>query len=780
MQQALEKFFGFTSFRDGQQQVIERILAGEDLCVVMPTGAGKSLCYQLPALMRPGYTLVVSPLISLMKDQVDALHRRGVEAACINSTIANAEQQQILNAAATGTLKLLYVAPERFRMPRFRIMLEHVPPSLLVIDEAHCISQWGHDFRPDYLRLGEVVANSSIDQICAFTATATPQVRSDICNSLHRPQMHVYATGFERPNLSFKIRQCQGKSDKLEALGQLLADPKPTIIYTSTRKAVDEVAAELDCTPYHAGMSDQDRATAQETFMRASCPVLVATNAFGMGIDRADIRRVIHYNLPGSLEAYYQEAGRAGRDGEPADCLLLFSYADRFVHEFLIDLANPSEMVLRQVYAALRRYTAEHADNALELTAADLVATVPAAKNEKQVGAALRVLDKHGYVTRHYRRENLGCLQIDGDLQNLRLVHQHQSTQRSRFLYRIIASFGDALQAGVKLGYEQLAAAAGLHVDQVQRVVRALQQDKLLQWTPPFSGRAMELCQPDAETLEMDFAALTAKRRFDESRLEDMIAYTRTTKCRQLFFVSYFGQKLESWQCGCCDICASSQRNVPTRKPSGSENMIVRAILDTVQAMKGRFGRTRVCQVLAGAANAELQRWRLDELAAYGQLQHLRQNELRQFMAALESAGCIDQVGNPEYPCVGITPLGVEVLAGRQSIALSLPPARPQRRGADSGGTDTAAAPAMAEIGQPDSDLLEILRQLRSRMAQKMAVPPFQIMHDRSLRELAAAAPVTPEEALTLYGIGKRKAVTVLPAFLEAIAQWRSESLPLP
>ena len=376
-QETLKHYFGFDSFLDGQLEVIDQILDGRDVCVVMPTGAGKSLCYQLPILMQDGYGLVVSPLISLMKDQVDALCEKDISAAYVNSTISPEEQRRRLQGAANGTIKILYVAPERFRAPAFRRLLNEQPPTLVVIDEAHCISQWGHDFRPDYLRLGTAIAETNIPQVCAFTATATPLVREDIRTSLGRDDMATYVAGFQRPNLSFSVLNCRSNQQKQDAVAKLLQDPQPTIIYASTRKAVDELATSFGCIPYHAGMRDDERTMAQNRFMSDPCPILVATNAFGMGIDRPDIRRVIHYNIPGSLEAYYQEAGRAGRDSEPADCVLLFAYHDRFVQEFLIDINNPSEALLRTLYDVLRAEFRRAGDALLELRLADLVAIVP-------------------------------------------------------------------------------------------------------------------------------------------------------------------------------------------------------------------------------------------------------------------------------------------------------------------------------------------------------------------------------------------------------------------
>jgi ATP-dependent DNA helicase RecQ len=761
MRTALKQYFGYDVFLDGQEGVVEQILDGRDLCVVMPTGAGKSLCYQLPILMRPGYGLVVSPLISLMKDQVDALQARNVPAAYINSSVTGREQQRLAAMTARGEVKILYVAPERFRVPGFLNLLREHPPSLLVVDEAHCISQWGHDFRPDYLKLGQVVSQLEIPQVCAFTATATPQVRDDICANLQRPDMLAVVSGFQRPNLSFSVLNCQSNKDKLNRLGQLLETRKPTIIYTATRKAVDEIAGEFECIAYHAGLSDQARNEAQEHFMNDECPVLVATNAFGMGIDRPDVRRVIHYNMPGSLEAYYQEAGRAGRDGAPAECILLFAYQDRFVQEFLIDMNNPPQDVVRHLYAALCRESRQRSGQPLEHKLADLQESI-GAKSDKHISSALMVLEKHGLVERGYRRQNAGLLRFLGDLESLRLVHQHESTQRSRLIYRCILAYGAALGEGVRVTYEHLSMATGLNLEQIKRVLRAL-QGEALDWEPPFAGRTIQVLNPEVSTLDVDFSALEKKRDFEIARLDQVQQYAREHTCRQRFLVAYFGQHLDDWRCGCCDLC---QRQSSGRAPDASEMVRVKQVLETVLELKGRFGRVRVAQVLSGSRQQEILKSGLNRSPHYGRLDSLGQSGVMRLLDALQAADCLMTVGDPQYPRIDISRRGIEVLDGRCSLQLDLPASgrNASTRVSSSGSQSPQAA---------DDDLLERLRGLRRDLAAKKNVPAYYILTDESLRELALNPPVTPEESLRIKGIGKLKARTLIPIFLKEISCWR-------
>jgi ATP-dependent DNA helicase RecQ len=395
---ALQRYFGYPDFRGGQCDAVSAALTRRDVLVLMPTGGGKSLCYQVPALTLPGLTMVVSPLISLMKDQVDALRRVGAAAALLNSTLSRDEAEQTLDDARTGRLKLLYVAPERFDSEGFRRALPQLKTTLLAVDEAHCVSQWGHDFRPSYLRLGEVRATLGCP-VVALTATATPAVRDDIILQLRLHEPVTIVRGFDRPNLTWRVLDTPDRGAKDMRLLRLLRGQTEgtSIVYAPTRKAVDSLTdlirrAGLSAAAYHAGMSGAERARVQDAFMREEFRTVVATTAFGMGIDKPNVRLVAHHAMSGSLEAYYQEAGRASRDGDPGSCVLLHAPGDRQIHEFMIDQSHPSRETIEAVVAIVRRERGVRAHEVAQAVAR-LTATAP-----RQAESALRLLRKQDAI----------------------------------------------------------------------------------------------------------------------------------------------------------------------------------------------------------------------------------------------------------------------------------------------------------------------------------------------------------------------------------------------
>jgi ATP-dependent DNA helicase RecQ len=738
-QEALLRYFGFSDFREGQAEVVETILSGQNAVVVMPTGGGKSLCYQLPAMMMDGVTLVVSPLIALMKDQVDQLTARGLPSTFINSSINYREVTERLSAIRRGRFKLVYIAPERFRSEAFVQVMSEVGVKLFAVDEAHCISHWGHDFRPDYLRLKQATAQLGDPQIIALTATATAQVRADIVEQLGLIDPRVFVAGFDRPNLNLSVVPVKTEKEKLAIIKRIVTNATGSgIIYTSTRKSVEQLAARLKMTDmmadaYHGGMEEGERTRAQEKFMSGESKAIVATNAFGMGIDKSDIRFVIHYHIPGSIEAYYQEVGRAGRDGLPSDCLLLFNYADTRTQQFFIEGSHPPVDLIEKVYDEIASIGSER----VELTAREIAARI-GIKNDMSIYSALVILEKAGHIERGRPSDSdLMCRAKTAVHKALESVSDESS--EGAVLRDLIFNRNISERESTEIVIEQIGSTLGMADAQVRRALAQLAERGLIEYRNTYQGRGIKMLDREpARALRIDQKELAARAAAEQWKLRRMVDYCYYRSCLRQFILKYFGDRKLLSACGTCSNCAThvlrrtsdtsndqvaagtlgvaQTSKLPEATPldqfiidqaptgeelrdqlrrralasraaspqneeaSGSkarslsqeEVIIVQKILSCVARLRNRFGKGTVAAVLRGSASKQIRENNLDTLSTYGLLRNMTQDMIAAYIKGLIDAQCIG-VSQGAYPTVSLTEFGREVMLGRAETKLDLP-----------------------------------------------------------------------------------------------------------
>ncbi|HEY2412281.1 MAG TPA: ATP-dependent DNA helicase RecQ [Pirellulaceae bacterium] len=689
--------FNLQSFRPGQRDVISAILGGENCLCIMPTGGGKSLCYQLPAVAREGLTLVVSPLIALMKDQVDSMTELGIAATYINSSLSAGEAFQRMDDMAAGRFDLVYIAPERLRSSLFLEKLRDAKVQLLAVDEAHCISEWGHDFRPDYARLGRLRQRLNHPQTIALTATATPDVRSDIVAQLQLPNPRVFITGFSRPNLHFQVEQIFSEPDRDRTLINFIRDtPGAGIVYSATRKACEELAPVLSATSgrkvdlYHAGLEPDARRRVQDSFMSGKTPIIVATNAFGMGIDKADLRFVVHYNIPGTLEAYYQEAGRAGRDGEISRCLLLYSQRDRRIQEYFIESAYPDPSIVEQVYDFLREIDSDP----IELTLDEIREQLNLPIRSDGVSACEKLLENCKALERLDARQNMAAVRIESDLPTLVDLLPKDAKVQRRVLQAIERLVGGRRFERVYLNPRQIQQAAEMDQTAINRALREVCKLEAFDFVPPFRGRAVHMLERKKpfEALGIDFAEQERRKDAEYAKLDRMIRYATTHRCRQLEILDYFGDP-NAHECATCDSCrahnngrqpktkpieqASGGRQAPGNSPLQTLPLAhdakildaVRAVLSGVARAKGRFGKQMIARMLIGSQAKDIQKYKLNTLSTFGLLAPLTEPQVISLIDALLAIRLLQQVEErPHRPLLRLTDRGEAVMKGVESL----------------------------------------------------------------------------------------------------------------
>ena len=696
LERALREHFGFGQFRPNQREVIEHALAHRHTLAVLPTGLGKSLCYQLPAQLMSGLTLVISPLIALMQDQVDAMARRGFKnVTYLNSALSPSDVGRRFSDIERGLYKLVYIAPERCDSPRFQQLVRQTEIALVVIDEAHCISQWGHDFRPHYRTMLARLPELKRATFIALTATATPEVQRDIVAALALPDVQRVIADFNRPNLLFETYRVDDRESKDARLIEMLSSEEgAAIVYASTRKEAGTVHQLLESRGfnaglYHAGLDAAKRSEAQRRFLHGDCRVMAATVAFGLGIDKPDVRRVIHYNVPGSLENYYQEAGRAGRDGDPAICTLFYSQSDVRIQRFLLEQSCPDPQTMLQLYRLLREA------HPLAVAVSDLATA--SGKQEIAINAALQML-----------------------------------------------------------------------IEQ--------------QWARITADGKYQIEKPEITIPKIDSHSLRERRGRANERLRKMIAYALDARCRRAQILGYFGQDF-SPPCGACDVCASTLSAPPAQDAAPIEpavelsantnsDRVARIILQSVAEFGGRLGRTLIADVLAGSKRKRIIELNLDQAEQYGALRLHTQESALKWIDELIAQRLLKTTAE-EYPRLMITERGVEALNAKSLLALS-------------GLAQARARPApdiraVEPIDNADcAESIEALKRWRREKAGSLSVPPYVVLHDSALEEIARRRPQSPDQLRAIKGIGDGKLAQFGAEIIGVVQNSKGEFEPEP
>ena len=548
---ALNTHFGYDDFREGQREVVEKLLSGKNLLGAFPTAFGKSICYQLPGLMLPGLTVIISPLISLMKDQVDALRGRGIgSVGLLNSSLTPEEYGQEVKRVANGEIKLLYVSPERFRSRRFLNILESHQVSLFVVDEAHCISQWGHDFRPDYLALRTAIQAVNPGSVALFTATATPDVREDIVKQLQVEKCETIIQSVERPNLKFSVCEVPGEPEKYQLLTKQLEQlTGKGIVYAGTRRQTEEIAVYLKGESYrvdfyHGAREESERTRVQDAFFddtAAGIEIVVATNAFGMGIDKPDIRYVIHWTIAGSLEHYYQESGRAGRDGKDSQCILFFCSGDRRLYEHFIEESAPNKLDLLNLLKLIENSPSVGKFRMVKVQEMKTTNDI----DESKIRVGISYLEKLGFLQRMSNIPSSISVDLIADLNG-----------ESRLL--------EGLRDQPEIQLIDFCQEHNLSPNQLIEELTDLQSDGYLRYSGAEDTMLIELHHGSKLFENLSEEKIGGKQYIQNKQyqLDQMIRYARTDSCRGKVVRQYFGESVDSdYRCNLCDICDPSLLN---------------------------------------------------------------------------------------------------------------------------------------------------------------------------------------------------------------------------
>ncbi len=746
--QALSKYFGYEEFRQNQLDIIESIIAGENILAVLPTGAGKSLCYQIPALISNSFSIVISPLIALMKDQVDALNKVDEIAAFINSSQSYIEIESIIQKLSHGKIKLLYVAPERLSNQDFLERIKNLHPSFLFIDEAHCISEWGHNFRPSYRKINEFAKFISIKRISSFTATATPEVVNDILGQLELREPRLFIRGFERDNL--ELNTIITKNKKAKCLELIFQYKSPAIIYTSSRKMTEELSTFLNMNRinaafYHAGMNPLARKKIQDDFISDRINIIIATNAFGMGIDKKNIRLIIHYNTPGSIENYYQEIGRAGRDGKTSYAFLLYDDEDINIQNYFLLSSHPDKQLIENIYNAICDYgkiaIGNTSDKEIPINYEFISAVAKKNINKGLLHSAIKFLEEGGYLKLVSEFDRKPQVQFNVNKNQLKDFIKNTPSPIVRDLtLQLIRNFGITIfDESTRLSIKDLADDLDTNETEIEGALAILENLGFIEYRRPSIKESAVLItqRVGINQLRLDYKRINESFLNLQKKIQSMVDFVFSKNCRFKFILNYFGEDTTVYKCGKCDNCRESYQYTELNSDYLKEN-----ILTTLHLSEHPVSEKAIISLLRGENSVNQNKTILN----YGICSNYNQNELKIAIKELIERDFIEKKNGIKTKLI-LSTKGKSYLM-QNGFVEDIP---------------------VIEDYETSLELFNLLRDARANAARKFLQTSYLICPDEVLRSISQQKPISKRDILSIPGFNDRMFNKIGNDFLEII-----------
>lgn len=752
MKTTLQNIFGYSQFRPGQEEIIESIINGNNVLAVLPTGGGKSICYQIPAIMNETFSIVISPLIALMKDQVDNLNKTKKLAAYINSTMEFSEVESVFRDLAESKIKLLYVSPERLENIQFVDRIKGLNPKYIFVDEAHCISEWGHSFRPSYRKIIDFAKALENTNISAFTATAVPEVRRDIVEHFNFNNPRIFIKGFERENLHINVLRTTKKKEKVLEL--ISNNRLPAVIYTSTRKNAEELSEYLNFNNhssafYHAGLQSNQRKMIQDDFMNDNVKIICATNAFGMGVDKSDIRLLIHYNIPPSIENYYQEIGRAGRDGKLAKIYLLYEDRDYHIQDYFINNSYPTIEEIKTVYNSIcnaAKIAVGSSFNRRIFIDNTIVQLLSNNKiNQTKMNAALHVLDENKFINFSSENINVSYVKILFDSEQLKtFILKFAKNLNKELLIFFVREFGETIfTQKKKIDTNYLATKLSTTSKEIIDSLKKLSNSGIIEFTVPTDKPSIiflgERVRPDNLRINVEhFFALKDNAKL---KLDLMRNFAFTDSCRFRAILNYFGEELSNYNCGKCDNCRRKESNeTPTLE------YLEEIVINTIHQASGRLRINDLIKILTGNDK----HGNLRNNPNFGVCKHFKKDELLESIDTLITKNLVKKFDTQLI----VTDLGKDIFA--------LP-------------FENNNAKKSIDNTTYNSQLVLFnnLKELRKRVAKKFSQNEQIICSDDILRTVAKELPSSPSKLLELKGFNQWMFNKIGEDLLEIVLEYK-------